>query len=672
MRNFPPAKAVIATSLFVAATQLLSAATDPKSQLNSVEVDGKHGYINRSGEIVLPPVYFRASPFRDGFAIVDTGPGEQLIDRTGRLVPLPTGVYPSISVNRFTLVFDQDYKWGMAGPDGKLFVPCIYDAIRPFFEGYATFRLNDKAGFIRQSDGRVVQTDFDSINSFENGIAETYQDQLWGAIDANGDVVLPFEHKHIRGFSGDLAAVSKDRKTWRFIGTNGLPAFVGVYYDPTFTSKGLIGVQFEAGGQYGFLSRDGEVVLQAQFSDIGSYRDELCSVVAGRKTTPLGEGVTIIDNQGISGFIDESGAWAIRFTNSGPNAIEFKEFAHQYRFHNGLVEIRGDYYDKKGQRVWKHEQSSHKATINARYEKLLFANIQGVRLHGLVGLRKDDEARELLSREPALIRWSSAEIDTDPLIETAIRHGSTKMIYWLISQGAPLNVKCSSNMSVLETAVVARKEEKTAVVRRLLEAGANPNLRFPSTGGFSNDDSALHHAAASENFTDLEIARLLLDHDALPNARDDEGNTPLHNLFDCLGKINYPMVELLLNRGADPNAANNEGETPLFHGDVFDEFEHWPEVLQLLSRHKANFNHVSKDGDTPLHHAVRLWANVDRIKPLLAVGADPTIKNAEGDTPLSEALGELNRLKKRKTAAADRIREQAAVVKLLQDFLGAR
>ncbi|MGY8656937.1 MAG: ankyrin repeat domain-containing protein, partial [Verrucomicrobiia bacterium] len=163
-------------------------------------------------------------------------------------------------------------------------------------------------------------------------------------------------------------------------------------------------------------------------------------------------------------------------------------------------------------------------------------------------------------------------------------------------------------MSVLETAVVARKEEKTAVVRRLLEAGANPNLRFPSTGGFSNDDSALHHAAASENFTDLEIARLLLDHDALPNARDDEGNTPLHNLFDCLGKINYPMVELLLNRGADPNAANNEGETPLFHGDVFDEFEHWPEVLQLLSRHKANFNHVSKDGDTPLHHVVRLWA----------------------------------------------------------------
>ena len=132
------------------------------------------------------------------------------------------------------------------------------------------------------------------------------------------------------------------------------------------------------------------------------------------------------------------------------------------------------------------------------------------------------------------------------------------------------------------------------------------------------------------------------------------------------------MVELLLNRGANPKVANNEGETPIFELDVFDEFEYWPEILQLLSHHKADFNHVSKDGDTPLHHAVRLWTKEDQIKTLLALGADPTIKNADGETPLSEALWELNWLKKRKTAAPERIRDKAAVVKLLQDSLGAR
>lgn len=49
---------------------------------------------------------------------------------------------------------------------------------------------------------------------------------------------------------------------------------------------------------------------------------------------------------------------------------------------------------------------------------------------------------------------------------------------------------------------------------------------------------------------------------AVVNARDSEGNTPLHSAADSGGGGVNPAVVLLAN-GADVNAKNKKGETPL-------------------------------------------------------------------------------------------------------------
>ena len=60
----------------------------------------------------------------------------------------------------------------------------------------------------------------------------------------------------------------------------------------------------------------------------------------------------------------------------------------------------------------------------------------------------------------------------------------------------------------------------------------------------------------------LELAALVLDYGADPNARNDMGWTPLH--YACqIDSRDEDMVALLLKHGADPNTADNRGLVPL-------------------------------------------------------------------------------------------------------------
>lgn len=86
----------------------------------------------------------------------------------------------------------------------------------------------------------------------------------------------------------------------------------------------------------------------------------------------------------------------------------------------------------------------------------------------------------------------------------------------------------------------------------LLESGAqvdavaaNPTQVMP-----------LHSAATARN---LEAARLLLEHGAPVNARQQAGWVPIHAAAQ---NGDRPMVELLLKHQANPKLANDDGKTP--------------------------------------------------------------------------------------------------------------
>ena len=90
----------------------------------------------------------------------------------------------------------------------------------------------------------------------------------------------------------------------------------------------------------------------------------------------------------------------------------------------------------------------------------------------------------------------------------------------------------------------------TSIVELLLEAGADPNGREPTTGR-----TALHEAVRPG----VGPVRLLLAGGADPNARSDDGSTPLH---ECAVYSAVEVAHELLTAGADPSVADGLGQTP--------------------------------------------------------------------------------------------------------------
>jgi hypothetical protein len=61
-----------------------------------------------------------------------------------------------------------------------------------------------------------------------------------------------------------------------------------------------------------------------------------------------------------------------------------------------------------------------------------------------------------------------------------------------------------------------------------------------------------------------EVARVLIEHGANPNWRDEQGDTPLHRVIKSRIVLDpAPFVEVLLQSGADRAVRNAEGRTPL-------------------------------------------------------------------------------------------------------------
>lgn len=151
--------------------------------------------------------------------------------------------------------------------------------------------------------------------------------------------------------------------------------------------------------------------------------------------------------------------------------------------------------------------------------------------------RQPGEARRLAGTASALTIWEAAALGD---LEALDAH--------LAADAALANAPALDGFLPLSLAAFFAP---ASAVGRLLDAGADVG----TASGNAMQVQALHAAVASRN---VEAVRLLLDHGADPNARQQVGYTPL---MGAAGSGREDLVDLLLAHEADPAIAAEDGKT---------------------------------------------------------------------------------------------------------------
>ena len=153
---------------------------------------------------------------------------------------------------------------------------------------------------------------------------------------------------------------------------------------------------------------------------------------------------------------------------------------------------------------------------------------------------------------------------------------------------------------------------------------------------------------------DLEAVKRHLTDGINVNAKDPHRrllgellqSTPMH----IAARIGHKeILELLIAKGGDVNAKDKDGDTPL-HGTALRE-----DFAVLLIAKGANVNAKGKYGETPLHRAAKSVIPNSILKGavqlLIDKGANVNAKDDKGRTPLSGAI------KQKQTEIADLLRK---------------
>jgi hypothetical protein len=227
-KNFPCLICILALMASPLSAQQKTAAQD---YLYPIELDGKIGFIDRTGTIVLTPQYTvdrnRPLRFNEGLAPVIVDGKWSYIDKTGNVVirtpfdsagPFGEGracVGVKVKGKRPREVH---FKYGYIDKTGTLVVEPQYDEAYWFSDGLARVVVAGKSGFIDRAGRMVVEPRYLKAYSFSEGLAAVMsQDDAWVYIDTTGKVVSNPEYEYTGAWFTEGLTPAKKGSKWGYV-----------------------------------------------------------------------------------------------------------------------------------------------------------------------------------------------------------------------------------------------------------------------------------------------------------------------------------------------------------------------------------------------------------------------------------------------------------------------
>lgn len=259
-----------------------------------VLVDGKYGFMDRSGAIGIQPQFEAVSDFSEGHAAVRVGSRFGYINSDGQLVINPQ--FDSAGPFRHgRAVVSLADKFGVIDDSGEYVSGPTLTWVSSFDGGFATVVTADGIKGVMDRSGNLVATGtFDSLSVFSEGLVRAGEPETGrvGYLDTRGEWHIDPQFNGAKSFSGGLAPVDLGGRTG-YINRKGQFVVNPQYEDGEEFSEGY--AAFKAEGKWGYLNAKGHVSIEPTFESAGPFK----------------EGFAPVSTREGWGLIDTTGAFAV-------------------------------------------------------------------------------------------------------------------------------------------------------------------------------------------------------------------------------------------------------------------------------------------------------------------------------------------------------------------------
>ncbi len=267
------------------------------SKLKKSEQNGKVGFTNDGGELVIQPQFQEATEFdKNGFSIVRKAGRYGIINTKGEFVIKPEFTkIKNLDENGIAQINQNDV-WGLANAkEGTVIVQPKYESIDKFDEnGLASISIGySKNGIINTKGEVILEPKYKEIGKFNKHGLSIIRSGFWygngyGIINTKGGVIFEPKMYRIWEFSDNGLALAQSERygSYGFINTKGYWEFNEKFGDASkFTKNGIAAVKKNTkDGKWGLIDSSGKWVVKPQYDKIVYFDNGLIGVAYNRGT----------------------------------------------------------------------------------------------------------------------------------------------------------------------------------------------------------------------------------------------------------------------------------------------------------------------------------------------------------------------------------------------------
>lgn len=245
-----------------------------------VVVDGKTGFIDQHGKLVIPARY----------EIMVSYANRQWHPVPASLLTEPNSDYDEFTDNQYVIGFPlfangfchivKDDLVGYVREDGRVVIEPRFREAGGFLNGVASVIDRDGENCLIDTSGKSIIKGFQDCKEFREGLAPIRIGEKWGYVNLAGEYVLQPQYAEAFRFSAGRAKV-RDTKgpQWQIDRTGGTCSA----HRATASIEGRWFVHDDEADKWGYVDANGQLVIPYQFDDAFQFSDGLGCVSVGGK-----------------------------------------------------------------------------------------------------------------------------------------------------------------------------------------------------------------------------------------------------------------------------------------------------------------------------------------------------------------------------------------------------